>query len=650
MEGNEIPTLVTPEVTLPGQRSEVPYFTRFIPTWTTPSLSAERWRAAVHNQPIAMICRETLIETMQSTPWRIVAKDPSASSPKEVDYYTELFTNIDGGWDLHIDLLMQDALDTPFGGIDEVGREGDALDGKVDWVTHIDAATVYPTYDLNYPVVQMGFGVKSVYFPTHAVNRLYYSPHPELIRKGWGMAPPERIYLALELLFRGDRWYANLLLDTPEAGVLDLGDISRSTAEEWLTSWRDLLAGQSTLKVPVLYEHTIAAKFIPFGRSPAEMSYPTATLRYMQIVCAGYGLSLADVGIMEGDTGTLAGAIRAERRSFRAGFGTARQKCVLYHNRLLPPYLRFEWVDSDDERLVAKGRARLANSMSLRNLVDGKILRPEDALEQLQSDGLITVSVVLPEQDVQQGGGDIVQHPTNIVSGELQKPVAPSKGGMGEVKKSFAAVLDTLDDSKLKRFASIARKTLGPTIENAQVALTSEELQVWTDEFTKFLAYQTSAFDSLEPAVLVRKTSHAKVLNELETLSLTLSVADLVEYYESTIKEVDRLIARSVYEDGGPVIEPPVEIRLSNGGVLSALAAFAEQLSSTATKNARELVARVVIRSLVEPIDVRTLITQGLWGICEETLESLDDWVGNSVLDQVVPIKGQVPQVLWMGE
>ena len=69
-----------------------------------------------------------------------------------------------------------------------------------------------------------------VYFKPEEAARILLTPRPELRMKGYSMPPPERIYLALTLLFRGDQYYANLLLDTPPAGVLDLIDMQKEDA------------------------------------------------------------------------------------------------------------------------------------------------------------------------------------------------------------------------------------------------------------------------------------------------------------------------------------------------------------------------------------------------------------------------------------
>ena len=52
----------------------------------------------------------------------------------------------------------------------------------------------------------------TVYFPWYSINRLYSSPRTDIKRKGWGMPPPEKIFLALVSLSRGDLYYANLII------------------------------------------------------------------------------------------------------------------------------------------------------------------------------------------------------------------------------------------------------------------------------------------------------------------------------------------------------------------------------------------------------------------------------------------------------
>ena len=425
------------------------YITRYIAPLALPgSVPVDWWREAVRRQQAAIISRDTIISYMTSTPWRIVPKNPDDVGvyDEEIKYYTELIRASDGGYQYHLDLVLQDALDTPIGGCTELVREGDVPGGKVLAYKHMDAATLTPTLFDDYPIVQrpQGFWTGSaepVWFPGHAVARMGWSPRPELMKSGWFMAPPEKIYLALSMLVRGDQYYANMLSDTPEAGLLDLMDMAEDVALGWLDSWKDLLGGTDPFKIPVLYEHEQPAKFIPFGRPPEEIIYDKTTLKYAAFCAAGYGLTLADIGIMV-ENQSLAGAIRGERRSLKNGFSTAKTKVKSYYEVMLPPYLVFDYVERDDEMLVAKGRARLANSMAMRNLTEGGILTEEDAQQQLVADGLITIPVqsapgAKPKTQI--------VSPTHVVAKQLQSPVPPSEGGNGEITaKSLAGASEVV--------------------------------------------------------------------------------------------------------------------------------------------------------------------------------------------------------------
>jgi hypothetical protein len=90
--------------------------------------------------------------------------------------------------------------------------------------------------------------------------------------------------------------------------------MEHSAAEEWITAFKSMILGNpiDALKIPVLYEHTKPAEFIPFGKPPSEIMFDTTTLKYAQILSAGYGLSLSDIGMSTAANGgeTLAGSIR----------------------------------------------------------------------------------------------------------------------------------------------------------------------------------------------------------------------------------------------------------------------------------------------------------------------------------------------------
>lgn len=433
-----------------GQRSlDLPvYLDRILPPWGRPNwYNAQVWRNIVLNQPIASICRDTLISYLLSLDWQIEPKDSGKRDElkSEIEYYTDFFTDTgDYDWATIIEWIVGDVLDTPFGGGCEVGREGDDEKGKVVWIELLDSATLFPTLNRDYPVGQYvpeASAIGPIYFPAHAVNRMFINPRREIKMKGWSMPPPEKIYLALEMLNRGDVYYAGLLLDTPEAGLLDLGDMSKTSAEQWIKSFREMLQGIDGFKIPVLYEHQNQVKWIPFGRPPTDMLFNDVTMKYASLVAAGYGMSLSDIGMQVAASGgeTLAGSIRQERKTRRSGFGLVKKKLILFFNRMLPKYLKLRMIDLDDELLAAIGRARLSNATAAAQYVDYGIFTPAELRLQTIADGLISISVPekIPEDELPEKKQDTAPERPSL----LGRPVAPSAGGQGEVRARLVTEL-----------------------------------------------------------------------------------------------------------------------------------------------------------------------------------------------------------------
>jgi hypothetical protein len=439
-----------------GQRSLEPedtFLWRIIPTWLRPTwYEAEMWRNFVNMQPVAIACKDTLIASTSSLDWKIEPRESSQRDElkDEIKYYERLLQN---GSDIDfielIEWIGQDYLDLPFGFGGETIRVPDSQDGRVVWIEPLDGGTLFPTLNSDFPVGQALKTdiVNTVYFPSYAINRLYMSPRTKIERRGWGMAPPEKIYLALELLNRGDKYYASLLLDTPQAGLLDLIDMSKEDATEWIKAFQALMTGIDPFKIPVLYEHTTEARFIPFGRPPTEITFNAVTLKYAALVCAGYNMSLSDIGLgMSGNGGeTLAGSIRQERKTRRTGFSRIKKKLKYFFDRILPEDLEFKWIDPDEELGVAIGRARLATATALGLAVDKRALTPKEYRLQMIADGLITISI--PE-DIPEDEFDILPEATSAFGSTAKKPgmlgtqVPPSTGGQGEVKSKFEEELD----------------------------------------------------------------------------------------------------------------------------------------------------------------------------------------------------------------
>jgi hypothetical protein len=410
------------------------YLQRWVPYWGHPGwLNAGRWRAFVRNQSVAIVSRDTLISNMLNMEWDIHARDPEGQSDKQVqsniDYYKDLFSTLEGDFDNYCELLAQDLLDLPFGAASEIVREDDDPEGFILGLFHIDAASLFPTGVDEFPIQQripeMPGAV--VNFPAHAISRIMMTPRPEIKRKGWGMAPPEKGYLAIEMLFRSDKYYANLLLDTPEAGILDLIDMSEEDATDWIEGFRSLFSGIDGFKVPVLHSHTKAAQWIPLNRPPIDMMYDSVTMKYAQLLTAAYGMRLSDIGMAElSGEKTLAGVIRGERQTRRSGFATLRTKFENHFNNLLPKELRFIWIDDDEETKLSESKMLVTFSQGLQSLTAGGLLSKEEARQEIVARGLLEIDIdpeELPEdpQEMERDAGQEFQMGQQIQGQKFQK-------------------------------------------------------------------------------------------------------------------------------------------------------------------------------------------------------------------------------------
>lgn len=443
------------------------FLTRFSPPWTRPpSLPAYTWRNWVLNQPVAMAYRETLIANILSLDWNITPRDAKYKKELEatVKYYTSLLN--DGGNYLGTDYtglvewICGDILDLPFGGAAEVGRKGDVPGGRVAWLRPLDGGTLYPTLNQDFPAVQYYQGYDAIAFPAHAFVRSYLSPQAYIYREGWGMAPPEKAYFAINLLNTGDKYYANLLLDVPTAGILDLGDMEKSSAVEWVDAFKTFVNDTATsFRVPVLYEHNNPVSFIPFGKVPNDIMYDTITIKYAALLGAAYGMTTSDIGLKDAGSGnTLAGTIRDERRSRRTGFARLKLKMKYFFDKILPASLEFTFTDFDSELSLNLGRARLASATAFNLWQTNGNFSQQEVRSQAIQDGLVDINIPdkLPPQAKQKQEAkfwhDTLGNGGNPVNPDSQKqkpgepetvgsPKIPSGGGEGDVKKMASLVM-----------------------------------------------------------------------------------------------------------------------------------------------------------------------------------------------------------------
>lgn len=636
-----------------GQRQlQLPeYITRILPIWQNPGwLSGEMWRNVVKTQPIAMICRETLIANITSLEWKIEPRDSTKRDEyrSEIEHYTQLFEN--GGeldYTQLVEWVTQDYLDIPFGAGVEVGREGDTEEGKVRWIKPIDGSTLFPTLNSDWPVGQF---LKErpgdyIYFPSHSINRLYMSPRTEIRRQGWGMAPPEKIYLSLELLNRGDVYYANLLLDTPPAGILDLMDMSKDTAESWLNSWRTLLGGTDPFKIPVLYEHEKTAQFVSFTKNPTELMFDKATLKYTAIATAGYGMSVSDIGFPTLGSGgeTLAGSIRQDRRTRKTGFGILKKKIKYFFDRILPKYLEFKFIDLDEELSVGLGRARLASATAWNLLIERGVFLKNEVRQQMIADGLVTIS--MPESI--EGGDEIPeQNPFGGKPNErpdmLGRQVAPSQGGQGEVKLSDHAdgfsvdLFNLFNPSELKLRRAMRSCILPISVEVKELhSMLSENdvVDYWNDVYDNYL-YTGNYSDSDEIPGLMLSTINAGMSYLMSSLPVRfewsasaveeLEKAFIVLYKQKLYKD---LVAK--YEKGETDIEPSVDTVSVDNKVIEGFGHITNNLLDLYAEKSVELFYKAILSGIR-----RYLTDDNIAITLAETLD-IETFIGDNMLDYV---------------
>ena len=507
------------------------YFTRFTPAWQRPiGWDTNSWRAWVMNQPIAIICRETLIANILALSWKITPRDMQYKTELDgtIRHYTKLFENggnnpeLELDWTALVEWITADLLDTPFGGVAEVGRKGDTENGRVMWLKPLDAATMFPTLNKDFPAVQYYGGIDAIPFPQHAISRTYMTPRPYMDRQGWGMAVPEKVYFALLMLSRGDKYYANLLLDIPTAGILDLGDMEKSSAEEWVESFKTFMGdSEQAFRIPVLYEHNNPVNFIPFGKVPNDIMFDRITMKYAAIVASAYGMSLGDIGLANSGGGeTLAGTIRSDVKYTKTGFARMKAKIEYFFNQILPDTLQFKFIDYDRELNVAMGRARLASATAFTSFLAMKTFSPQEIRNQVIADGLFSITIPdelpadseFPEPEIV--GAKPLVNPSskkkpNKEPEVVGNPQSPSKGGEGEFNAR------SLSDDK------------------ARLAITK-----MVEVMPKLEEYLTSAGEDDREVAKIELRSEPAILDYIKEINKATGVSGLGEHVYSEVLSV----------------------------------------------------------------------------------------------------------------
>lgn len=619
------------------------------------------WRYLAGRQPVVQACITTLTMYAQSLPWdvRAVKPDKNDELQEDIDYHKQIFKA--GGNKKHLNhvaLILDDYYSIPFGSGTEAVRYSDR---RLFKIVRIDGTTLFPTNNSSFPVMQKVGANEPVFYKPDELIRMYQFPRPELEREGWGMTPTERVYLAVELLARGDKYYAQLLLDTPEAGLLDLGDMSKESAEKWLDSFKNMMTGIDAFKIPVLYQHTVAAKFIPFGRPPTELLFDSITYKYASLICAAFGLTAGDIGLKsESGGGSLSGQMRDERHSKSTGYASLKAHLVEYYNEFLPDELEFVFIDTDDENLVAKGRARSTNAVAGRNLIESGAITPNEWRAQLKADGLMTIPLkeipdesefdILKEIDgsadqlkIQEeqlklqktqanaanklgasvGGKGGLNKQRNVRGGKLEQvqgktPKPASQGGQGEVKsevekaafdgrndlqkyldESFEEIRSNITATRTRRLIKSALK------QNFSVmSMVDADFEVWKDNYLQVL-FDQNTDETIKPVIDEHLLTFADTINKDRWWEVEFDTTELAGilaiFYANGLEDAANEIQESLYEDG-LVDRPNVnkQFTIKNEGLLGELDEYAIILALFVNSGTDYFIKRLSLGTVAE--------------------------------------------------
>ena len=587
------------------------FFLRNVPLWNPPAWQqAESWRKFVELQPIAAICRDAIANYLNSLEWAVVARDSEKRDELKgkIKHYTKLFERGNAYyWDLdfssQIEWFIKDLFTLPFGTASEIGRLDDNPKGRAVWIRPLDGGTLAPTLNFDFPIVQSAPSsqLQPVFIPREFVSRVYLSPRTELRREGWGYAPPERIARAIAMMSTGDEYYTKLLLDTPEAGLLDVGNMDKTSAQEWMRGMEDLFYGISALKIPILYEHEGTAKWIPFGRPPSELMYDSITMRYAAILAAGYGLTLSDIGFPSSSNGgdTLAGTIRMERVGKSSGKSNGKKKFEAYANRILDPELKWSWIDYDDERNVSKGRARLASAQASDILIRNRVFSPSEIRRQNLADGLVSIDVPetidLNDKEFQQ-----IQ-PAGAFGGSKTKtlgnPVNPSQGGQGEIIPQQVVQRNMANaEVGISKAIYNSNEVLASLISRVKANLSGEEVEIWEEYIDGYLVGKSEIEEPELKDVLddICKRSLSILETQPWTKDIANAIVDKVLVVEGRV-QMDKALYRLSQEAEEDFISGKSEEPNLDGSVVVNLLSYANELHGVIFESLVETVSRYAV-------------------------------------------------------
>lgn len=434
-------------------RTPPPYITRQPLYLANPTaFNANQWRQ-IAREPITKLCVSHIVRELVALEWEITTPNPTRDW-EQIQALTTVMENADDGdgWDVWLARMVQDALMLPIGANAELAP--DPISGMLGGLYHIDGATLYPTYDPDTPFVQINpfNGMERVYFIRGDLMRFIIQPRTDIMRKPYQEAPTESAFVAIEALSRIYIYYLKQLNDTPMAGILDLMDMTQEEAAEWAVNFREMLNGVDPLKIPVLYDHTKPAKFIPFGRTPQDINLMENFKRFAEMTASAFGLSISDLRLFEHDR-VLAGVEASQRVTARSGIGFYAQaiedminRCILFSTKT---GFKFKFKLGLTSEMQAEADLALKRIQMLSTLAGPTqaLMKPEDAQKQLLAWKIVDVKLTgVPQPPGLEGLSDIMGGGGGGDTGAAPADDSGSDMGGGEEFKSLAAPI-AVDES-----------------------------------------------------------------------------------------------------------------------------------------------------------------------------------------------------------
>jgi hypothetical protein len=402
-----------------------------------------RWRL-IASEPVNKLAVRLIVREISSLNWRIKPLDNEHADA--VTYYTNLLGNFR---ELAAKSLRNICI-LPQGGAWEVGwvtpgvyEEGER--GTPSFIKFIDAGTLHPTVSDEFPIVQIDpHSQAKVLFKENEIVRLIAFPYDEFDKEWWQESPTMASFLAIEALSRIYIYYLKQLRDTPLAGILDLMDFSEDDAKNWAHSFREMLEGIDPIKIPILYEHTQAANWLPMGRNPADLAIPTQFKMFAEIVLANYGLSLADLRLFDQGQ-SKAGAIVNRKITTQSGISFFAELVKDAVQAVLPHYLLFEYTDPDIDEDRSRAQIRSADARTVQTL---NFLPVADRVRQLKEWGTLTIDI--DPEETEKKANEMMQQ-----AAQMQAPKGSLKPG--QLERGEGRTVDNLEEDAKQNAAGSTR-------------------------------------------------------------------------------------------------------------------------------------------------------------------------------------------------